>query len=100
MRLAFKKKIMLATMGLIVLPNPLRLFLGRRRNLIDQTVARRAAGCILTMPIYDGLRLSDTEAICDIVRHVHRKTWTKPIYLSARSSVPAGIQVKEQMRRF
>jgi dTDP-4-amino-4,6-dideoxygalactose transaminase len=31
------------------------------------TVARRAADCILTLPIYDSLDLSDVEAICDII---------------------------------
>lgn len=32
------------------------------------TVARRAADRILTLPIYDGLELSDVEKICEIVK--------------------------------
>jgi dTDP-4-amino-4,6-dideoxygalactose transaminase len=35
------------------------------------TVARRVADRILTLPIYDGLQLSDVEAICDMIRYVH-----------------------------
>jgi len=31
------------------------------------TIARRAADRILTLPIYDGLQLSDVEAICEII---------------------------------
>lgn len=31
------------------------------------TVARRVADCILTLPIYDSLELSDVEAICEII---------------------------------
>ncbi len=31
------------------------------------TVSRRVADAILTLPIYDGLALSDVEAICDII---------------------------------
>lgn len=31
------------------------------------TVARRVANCILTLPIYDGLQLTDVETICDII---------------------------------
>jgi dTDP-4-amino-4,6-dideoxygalactose transaminase len=34
------------------------------------TVARRAAEHILTLPIYDGLALSDVETICEIIGHV------------------------------
>jgi dTDP-4-amino-4,6-dideoxygalactose transaminase len=32
------------------------------------TVARRVADRILTLPIYDGLELSDVEVICEIIR--------------------------------
>jgi dTDP-4-amino-4,6-dideoxygalactose transaminase len=32
------------------------------------SVARRAADCILTLPIYDSLELSDVETICDIIK--------------------------------
>jgi len=32
------------------------------------TVARRVANRILTLPIYDGLELSDVEAICEIIK--------------------------------
>ena len=35
------------------------------------TVARRASERILTLPIYDGLELSDVEAICDIITSLH-----------------------------
>jgi dTDP-4-amino-4,6-dideoxygalactose transaminase len=31
------------------------------------SVARRVADCILTLPIYDGLELSDVEIICEII---------------------------------
>ena len=44
------------------------------RNIAVQSslkVARRAAGRILTLPIYDTLEISEVEAICDIVRHLH-----------------------------
>jgi len=34
------------------------------------TTARRAADRILTLPIYDGLDLSDVEAICSIIKHL------------------------------
>ena len=37
------------------------------------TVARRVSECILTLPIYDGLQLSDVEAICDIIVSLHKK---------------------------
>lgn len=43
------------------------------------TVARRVAGRILTLPIYDSLELSDVEGICEILRHLHRKTIDEPI---------------------
>ena len=36
-------------------------------------VARRAAGRILTLPIYDTLEISEVEAICDIVLHLHHQ---------------------------
>jgi dTDP-4-amino-4,6-dideoxygalactose transaminase len=38
------------------------------------TVARRVAACILTLPIYDSLELSDVETICEIIQHLQRKT--------------------------
>lgn len=34
------------------------------------TVARRVASCILTLPIYDGLDISDVEKICDIIKEL------------------------------
>ena len=43
------------------------------------SVARRTADRILTLPIYDGLELSDGETICDIIRHVHHKTLDKAV---------------------
>jgi dTDP-4-amino-4,6-dideoxygalactose transaminase len=38
------------------------------------TVARRVADCVLTLPIYDSLHLSDVEAICDIIQHLQHTT--------------------------
>jgi dTDP-4-amino-4,6-dideoxygalactose transaminase len=43
------------------------------------TVARRVADCILTLPIYDGLELSDVETICEIILHLHRAAPREPI---------------------
>lgn len=37
------------------------------------TVARRVADRILTLPIYDGLELSDVETICEIILSVYKK---------------------------
>jgi dTDP-4-amino-4,6-dideoxygalactose transaminase len=37
-------------------------------------VARRVAGRMLTLPIYDELELSEVESICDIIQHLHRTT--------------------------
>ena len=37
------------------------------------TVARRVADCILTLPIYDDLQLSDVETICEIIEHLSTK---------------------------
>lgn len=37
------------------------------------TVARRAADNILTLPIYDGLALSDLEAICELIVSLHHQ---------------------------
>jgi dTDP-4-amino-4,6-dideoxygalactose transaminase len=34
------------------------------------TVARRVAGRILTLPIYDSLEVSDVEKICEIIQHL------------------------------
>ena len=36
------------------------------------TVARRAADCILTLPIYDSLELSDVETICEIIKSLQK----------------------------
>jgi dTDP-4-amino-4,6-dideoxygalactose transaminase len=36
------------------------------------TVARRVADCILTLPIYDSLELSDVETICEIITSLHQ----------------------------
>jgi dTDP-4-amino-4,6-dideoxygalactose transaminase len=38
-------------------------------------VARRVADRILTLPIYDSLELSDVETICEIIQHLHHKTF-------------------------
>jgi dTDP-4-amino-4,6-dideoxygalactose transaminase len=38
------------------------------------TVARRVANRILTLPIYEDLRLSDVEVICEIIQSLHQKT--------------------------
>jgi dTDP-4-amino-4,6-dideoxygalactose transaminase len=35
-------------------------------------VARRVADRILTLPIYDGLELSDVDTICDIIQELHQ----------------------------
>ena len=37
------------------------------------TVARRVSDRIVTLPIYDSLELSDVEAICEIVQHLHKR---------------------------
>jgi dTDP-4-amino-4,6-dideoxygalactose transaminase len=37
-------------------------------------VARRVAGRMLTLPIYDELESSEVEAICDIIQFLHRET--------------------------
>jgi dTDP-4-amino-4,6-dideoxygalactose transaminase len=37
------------------------------------TVARRVSERILTLPIYDGLDLSDVETICEIIQHLRHK---------------------------
>ena len=42
------------------------------------TVARRVADRILTLPIYDGLELSDVGVICEIIQHLHHKTLGEP----------------------
>ncbi len=49
------------------------------------TVAQRTADRILTLPIYDSLELSDVEAICDIIQHLHHKTLDKAIVSFASS---------------
>ncbi len=36
------------------------------------TVARRVSGSILTLPIYDGLELSDVDTICEIIVYLHK----------------------------
>lgn len=40
-------------------------------------VARRVASCILTLPIYDSLELSEVEAICEMIKEVHFKSTSK-----------------------
>jgi dTDP-4-amino-4,6-dideoxygalactose transaminase len=53
------------------------------------TVARRVANQILTLPIYDGLDLSDVEIICDMLTSLQRggKTGKKFISGTARLSL-------------
>jgi len=41
------------------------------------TIARRVANCILTLPIYDGLQLSDVETICEIIINIQQKQGAK-----------------------
>jgi dTDP-4-amino-4,6-dideoxygalactose transaminase len=41
------------------------------------TVARRVADCILTLPIYDSLELSDVETICEIITSLQMGTKNK-----------------------
>ena len=57
-------------------------------------IARRVADRILTMPIYDGLPLSDVETICDIIEHVHRKAWRRPSFPKKRLHPGARIREK------
>lgn len=42
-------------------------------------VARRVAKRILTLPIYDGLELSDVEIICDIIQFLHSMSRDKVV---------------------
>jgi dTDP-4-amino-4,6-dideoxygalactose transaminase len=37
------------------------------------TAARRAADRVLTLPIYDGLELSDVERICEIITSIQNR---------------------------
>ncbi|MDA8101126.1 MAG: DegT/DnrJ/EryC1/StrS family aminotransferase [Nitrospiraceae bacterium] len=48
-------------------------------------VARRVAGRILTLPIYDGLALNDVETICDILLGLHQSMRMQ----SAQAAMPA-----------
>ena len=52
-------------------------------------VARRVAGCILTLPIYDSLELSDVETICDIIQSLQREKQNKPDAIKAGEMVEA-----------
>jgi dTDP-4-amino-4,6-dideoxygalactose transaminase len=54
------------------------------------TVARRTAERILTLPIYDGLELSDVEAICEIVQHLHKKARGETFKNSTTTSALTG----------
>ena len=42
------------------------------------TNARRVTESILTLPIYDGLDVSDVETICEIIQHLHQRTLVEP----------------------
>jgi len=42
------------------------------------TNARRVTESILTLPIYDGLDVSDVETICEIIQHIHQRTLVEP----------------------
>jgi dTDP-4-amino-4,6-dideoxygalactose transaminase len=42
------------------------------------TVARRVSERILTLPIYDGLELSDVETICQIIQHLQSSNYFRP----------------------
>ncbi len=42
-------------------------------------VARRAADRILTLPIYDGLELSDVDTICKIIQQLHQMASGEPV---------------------
>ena len=44
----------------------------------DLPVARRVASRILTLPMYDGLELSDVETICDIIMSLHSRSESPP----------------------
>jgi dTDP-4-amino-4,6-dideoxygalactose transaminase len=50
-------------------------------------VARRVADRILTLPIYDGLELSDVEIICEIIQHLHHLKEGKPTANFATSAL-------------
>lgn len=54
------------------------------------TVARRVADCILTLPIYDSLELSDVESICEIIQHLHIKARGDTFKNSTATSALAG----------
>jgi dTDP-4-amino-4,6-dideoxygalactose transaminase len=54
------------------------------------TIARRVVDRILTLPIYDGLELSDVEAICEIIELVHKKARGETFENSTTTSVLAG----------
>lgn len=54
------------------------------------TIARRVVDRILTLPIYDGLELSDVEAICEIIDLVHKKARGETFENSTTTSVLAG----------
>jgi len=57
------------------------------------TVARRVADRILTLPIYDSLELSYVETICEIIRHLHRKTLGEPTVNFAAFADYAGAPI-------
>jgi dTDP-4-amino-4,6-dideoxygalactose transaminase len=55
------------------------------RNVVVKdllAVARRVADRILTLPIYDGLQLTDVEAICDIIESFHVRHGVVPVSAS------------------
>ncbi len=56
----------------------------------DLPVARRVANRILTLPMYDGLELSDVEAICEIILSLHQKAAHESAE-SARLSVALSL---------
>lgn len=58
-------------------------------------VARRVAGSILTLPIYDSLELCDVEAICEIIQQIHQWAQGETTFHLATSPAPAGSKLRE-----
>ncbi len=51
------------------------------------SVARRVSQCVLSLPIYDSLDLSDVEAICEIILSLRREKKTRPLAVYPQSRV-------------
>jgi dTDP-4-amino-4,6-dideoxygalactose transaminase len=63
------------------------------------TIARRVADRILTLPIYDGLKLSEVETICEIIMSLHfRKGATATEHFSDYRKRPAYSIYQENVK--